>query len=292
MNMFGILLLLSAGWAEPAPSVGRIQIESVLVTPIEHVEVSAKEGGELLEVAAREGDLVDEQAILAQIDDADAKLACERAGIELEIARQQSENDVNVRAAKKSLDVARAELKRATDSVERFRRSVSASEIDRLQLTADRAELAVEQAELDQKTAELTRKLKENVYQSAVHQVERRKVLAPISGMIVQVHAKRGEHVQPGAAVCRLLRLDRLRAEGLVSYGDLPADVTGRPVILTVDLPGKPQAQLTGKLVFVSPEVNPVNGLVRVWAEIDNHDLLLRPGLRGALTIELAKDGD
>jgi hypothetical protein len=31
--------------------------------------------------------------------------------------------------------------------------------------------------------------------------------------------------------------------------------------------------------------VNPVNGQVRVWAEIENRDLLLRPGLHGKLVI-------
>jgi hypothetical protein len=42
--------------------------------------------------------------------------------------------------------------------------------------------------------------------------------------------------------------------------------------------------------VFVSPEVNPVNGQVRVWAEVENRGLLLRPGLQAALTIHLAEE--
>jgi hypothetical protein len=31
--------------------------------------------------------------------------------------------------------------------------------------------------------------------------------------------------------------------------------------------------------------VNPVNGQFRVWAEIENRDQLLRPGVQGSMTI-------
>ena len=41
--------------------------------------------------------------------------------------------------------------------------------------------------------------------------------------------------------------------------------------------------------MFVSPEVNPVNGQVRVWADVDNKQLTLRPGLRGHLAIHADK---
>jgi multidrug efflux pump subunit AcrA (membrane-fusion protein) len=36
----------------------------------------------------------------------------------------------------------------------------------------------------------------------------------------------------------------------------------------------------TAKLVFISPEVNPINSQVRVFLDIDNSDGKLRPGLR------------
>jgi len=82
-----------------------------------------------------------------------------------------------------------------------------------------------------------------------------------------------------------VLRVDRLRVEGLVLAKELTGDLVGRRVTLTVDLPGRPAAEFEGAMVFVSPEVNPVNSQVRVWAEVDNKKLLLRPGLRGNLTI-------
>ena len=61
----------------------------------------------------------------------------------------------------------------------------------------------------------------------------------------------------------------------------------GRRAVLAVDLPGKPGTEFDGEVVFVSPEVNPVNGQVRVWAEVVNRDNRLRPGLQGTLTIHV-----
>ncbi|MFM7926905.1 MAG: hypothetical protein ACKO9Q_04260, partial [Pirellula sp.] len=44
-------------------------------------------------------------------------------------------------------------------------------------------------------------------------------------------------------------------------------------------LSGKP-IRTTAKLVFISPEVNPINAQVRVHLDVDNRDGKLRPGLR------------
>jgi macrolide-specific efflux system membrane fusion protein len=93
-----------------------------------------------------------------------------------------------------------------------------------------------------------------------------------------------GEWVEPGEPIVRILRLDRLKAEGLVSADALDGSLLGRPVTLTVNQSQKP-VQYRGKIAFVSPEVDPVNGQVRFWAEIENADLALRPGLHGSLTI-------
>ncbi len=54
---------------------------------------------------------------------------------------------------------------------------------------------------------------------------------------------------------------------------------------LAVDLPGIAGTDFEGAVVFVSPEADPVNKTVRVWAEVENKKLMLRPGLSGNLTI-------
>jgi macrolide-specific efflux system membrane fusion protein len=162
---------------------------------------------------------------------------------------------------------------------------VSDTEIDRLRLAADKAELEIEQALHEQETARLTSRLKEIEMDLAKQSVDRRLLTSPISGMVVQVNLHQGEWVQPGKTVVRVLRVDRLRVEGFIAAEQLSGDLVGRRATLTVDLPGRAGAAFEGAVVFVSPEINPVNQQVRVWAEVENRQLLLRPGLRGNLTI-------
>ncbi len=44
--------------------------------------------------------------------------------------------------------------------------------------------------------------------------------------------------------------------------------------------------EFAGHIVFVNPEIDPLNSQVRVWAEVENPDLKLRPGMQATLTIE------
>jgi macrolide-specific efflux system membrane fusion protein len=260
-------------------------VKSALVTIIEEAEIPAPVEGVLSAVDTREGQLVEARAVVARIEDAEVRLTHERARTEFEIARKQAGNDLKVRLARKSADVARTELKRAIESVEKYKKSVSDTEIDRLRLAADKAELEIEQALHEQETARLTSRLKEIEMELAKQAVDRRLLTSPISGMVVQVNLHQGEWVQPGKTAVRVLRVDRLRVEGFVAAELLTGDLVGRRATLTVDLPGKAGAAFEGAVVFVSPEINPVNQQVRVWAEVENRQLLLRPGLRGNLTI-------
>jgi macrolide-specific efflux system membrane fusion protein len=266
-----------------------VHVDSALLTLIEHADISALETGPLVHREIAEGVTVDSDAILGKIDDLEARLILERAKTELMIAQKLVENDIKVRFARKSQEVAQAELKRSLESVEKFPKSVSQTEIDRLRLLADKALLEIEQATLDHEQATLSRLLKQNDVDRATLQLERRQIKAPFPGMVVQWKKQRGEWVEPGTPVVRMIRLNRLRAEAFVPSKSLPTDLAGRAVTLLVDLPGKPKSKFVGKLVFVDPEIDPVNNQVRIRAEIENSDLILRPGQSGAMVIHAAK---
>jgi macrolide-specific efflux system membrane fusion protein len=267
-----------------AEGAGEIQVPSVLIKLVEQVEVPARQAGALDEIGVREGDMVEAGALVAKIEDADVQLDMRRAQLELAAARKQAENDVKVRFARKSLEVAEAEQRRALDSQKRLSQSVSQSELDQLRLIVERTTLEVEQARFEMELAQTTRELKENELELAEHGILQRRITAPLAGFVTQVNRHRGEWIEPGQSVIRILRLDRLRAEGLASAEALGGDLHGRAVKLTVELEGKP-VEFAGKVVFVSPEIDPVNGQVRVWAQIENKDLKLRPGLHGSMVI-------
>jgi macrolide-specific efflux system membrane fusion protein len=251
----------------------------------------------------------------------EARFAKDRAELEFEAARRLAENEAGLRYAKRAVDVASSHVRRARDSRKALAASVSDAELDNLQLQLDKSlmdaeqadydltiarltqrvkksdldslelveaqkQLDLRQAEEDTQIAELTWKVKQNDLAQVEHDIERRKITAPLAGMVVQVHHRRGEWVQPGEKVLRILRLDRLRAEGFVDARDLERELLDASVKVRVALPGKPEVEFTGRVVFVSPEIDPVNSQVRIWADIENPQLELRPGLRAAMTIE------
>ena len=275
-----------------ASMAAEVRMQSVLLTLIEEVDVPAREAGVLATVAVHEGQTVEPGELLVSLEDVEARLRKDRAQLELTIAQLDAKNDLKVRFAAKSRDVARAELRRANESVEKYRKSISESEMDTLRLNVTGAELEVEQAEKNLAIAAVNCQLKENELEVASHKLQQCRIAAPIAGMVVQIKRHRGEWLEPGQSVMRLVRLDRLRAEGFVQARELGANIAGQPVTLTVDLPGKPGAEFSGKLAFVSPEINAVNGQVRVWAEIENAGLELRPGNQGTMTIHAGRAAD
>src|SRR6185437_6688374 len=173
--------------ADTASSSDAVRLDSVLVTLIEQVDVPARDPGVLAKLPVREGLVIEEGAVLAELEDLEARQTVERARLELDVATMEAGNDLKVRFARKSHEVALAELKRATESVEKYKRSVSQSELDSLRLTADGAALEVEQAQHDLDIAGLNRRLKENELDVATGRLERLKIVAPLAGMVVQL---------------------------------------------------------------------------------------------------------
>jgi len=270
--------------ATRAPAGATLEVESVVLRLLEEAEVPAQEAGVVTGVAVREGQRVKQGELLAQIDDQVARLAADAAKAQFDIARAKASNDVRIRFAQKALEVSEAELRRSTESVERFAKSVSQSQLDVEQLTVQKNRLEAEQADEEQQIATLEMKAKENELTAARAEIARRRVIAPFDGVIVQVYVRKGEWVEPGQQSLRIVNVQRLKAEGFIRAEQATEVLASKSVALDVEPSGSNQS-FTGKIVFVSPEVDPITGQVRIWAEIDNGKGLLRPGQPAKLII-------
>jgi len=270
-------ITLAADSPTSSSAVSPIEVESVVLRLFEEAEVPAQEAGVVTGVAAREGQRVKQGELLAQIDDQVPRLAADAAKAKYDITREKATNDVKIRYAQKALEVSEAELRRSTESIEKFAKSVSQSQLDVEQLTVQKNRLEAEQAEHEQAIAVLEMKAQENELNSAKAEVTRRRIAAPFDGAIVQVYLRKGEWAEPGQKALRIVNTDRLKAEGFIKADDAATVAAGKPVEVNVELGGKPQ-KFVGKIAFVSPEVDPITGQVRVWAEIDNRDGRLRTG--------------
>jgi RND family efflux transporter MFP subunit len=283
-----VIAARSSGASEAGASNSQLatqfEVESVVLRLLEEAEVPAQEPGVVTDVAAREGQRVKQGELLAQIDDQVARLAAEAAKAQYEIARAKALNDVRIRYAKKALEVSEAELRRSTESIERFAKSVSQSQLDVEELTVQRNRLEAEQAAHEQQLATLEMGAKENELAAARAQVMRRRIVAPFSGVVVQVYVRKGEWVEPGQQALRIINVEKLKAEGFVPAAHADPTLVGRPVELTVE-EHEDAPKFAGTVVFVSPEVDPITGQVRVWAEIDNQAGRLRPGQPARMTV-------
>src|SRR5438046_2317765 len=116
MNTIHLIVaaLLSAG--EPAS----VEIPSAVIKISEEIAVPARDAGVLAKIEVKEGQLVEEGDVVVRLLDTDVRLAVERARLEAEIALRKFKNDVDIRYAKKSTEVARAELARSLDTNEKY----------------------------------------------------------------------------------------------------------------------------------------------------------------------------
>jgi len=275
----GILLVSSRAWGE------NIEVKSVLLKLTERVETPARDTGMLTELKVTEGQRVEADQLLAQIDDEEPRLLKLKTELELRIAEKKAQDDSAVKSASEEVEVADGDFKRAQKSREKLASSVPASEFEHLKLKAIQAKLQLEKARHDLDVAKLTRDARAADIGIVEHNLARRRVVAPFAGQVVEIFHRRGDWVETGEKVVRVVRLDRLRAEGFMDIQYVRPELVGRPVTVRVEGVGGQSRTLTGKLTFISPEADPVNRQTRVWAEVDNKDQLLPAGLRATMTI-------
>lgn len=290
----------------------RVQADQQLLTLDDERQLLAVRAAELnLETARLNSqDQLPVQAAQSAVREAEQEQT--RLKIAAEVARRQAESDITVRLAEKIRDAAQFELERARKAREAFSGSVSPSELNRLTVLYEQRGLEIEQAREDRavaelrKTADATAVLRqtetvsrsrvlqaqaerelllaatqqhvaENELALARLQLERRRITAPFAGTVAAVEQQVGEWVEPGVAVLRLVQLERLRVEGFVDAG-AAMQLAGRAV--RIRFPTRPQLPpVDGSITFVSPEIDPVNQQVRLWAEFDNAELRVQPGL-------------
>jgi multidrug efflux pump subunit AcrA (membrane-fusion protein) len=298
--MHAKLLLLSialvlVGSHAHAQNAGQIRLTKCLVTLPEgrELEVPALEPGQLVALEVKEGRDVEAGTVLGRIDDEQAQANREERAFKVEVAREQAENDVNVRFAQASLRVAEAEYQQSLEANKRAPGSITAAELRRLALNVEKTRLQIEVAQMEQRIAKFTMGSEQAALKAIDTTIKRREIKAPVSGRVVELIKHRGEWCEPGAVVLKMVSLDILRVEGFVNAADLaPADVSNRPVTVQVKLAAGAVERFQGKIVFVDPRVQ-AGGQYRVFAEVanrknaDQSHYLLRPGSDAEMVIDL-----
>jgi macrolide-specific efflux system membrane fusion protein len=272
---------------------GNATIPYCQVFLIDDVEVPAQEAGTLAGVQVQEGEHVRQGQLLAQIDDRQAQFDKLSAELKRDVALAKANDDIEVRYSQASFDVADAELKQSEEIHRRSSGSVSAAELRRLRLTRRRAELQIDRSRLELTVAAMSADIERTAVAAAAEAIDRRRIVAPFDGMVLEIVKQGAEWVDAGEPVLRIIRLDRLRVEGFLDVRQFnPEDVLGKPVTIQIQRARDEIVRLPGQVVLVSPLVQ-AGDKYRVRAEVQNRvqgsNWLLGPGMSASMTIHVMR---
>jgi multidrug efflux pump subunit AcrA (membrane-fusion protein) len=283
--------------AAPSDSIVELDNPSVVVVqhcqvfPLDDVEVSAAEAARILTIGVKAGDQVQEGQLVAQLDDRQARIRKLAAELERDAALARAEDDIEIRYAIAAYQVADAELVQNLEINRRSPGTVPDAEIRRLRLIKHRAELQVGRSRLDQKIARMNADVHQVAVEAAEDEIQRRQIVAPFDGMVVEVFRQRSDWVSVSEATVRVTRIDRLRVDGFLDAKQVnPEDISDQVVEIEVERAHGEKASFIGRVVFVSPLLQ-AGARYRVRAEVENKRVdghwILRPGMTATMSIDL-----
>jgi RND family efflux transporter MFP subunit len=274
---------------EDTSPVDGIRAENCTVKFIRKTNIPAEVEGKLTELLIEEGDDVSSGDLIAVIDDTQAKLAVELKLAEEKEALLNATNDVNLKDAKNSESLAKAEAKSFEELFDQ--NAIPYYEWQKKVLEAVRATLRIELAEMQMKIASVQYKAKESERRMADHQLTKHQLKADFGGFIEKRIAQPGEWVQPGSPIATLVQLDKLRVEGDIDalrYRDHLYKGAPVQVLVYNGAPDGKPVSVESKIGFISSEID-LRDRVRVWVEVDNRrdgeTWLIKPGMKAEIVL-------
>ena len=268
-----------------------IRIEKGIIRIVQSVDVSVKRAGVIRTLDVHEGDKVKKDQTVGKLYDKSLRLQLEKARTQYEIAKRRSSDDTLIEYAKSTAAVANAELARARSANRSVALAISDTELDRLLLVYSKSKLESDKAQIDLDVATLNQKLARVEIADAENEIEQRTIKSPIEGIVVSMYKSAGEWAGVGDPVFKVVRINRLRVEGQLRVDKTVGIMINSKARIEVELPGGDSVTREGKVVFVSPEVNTLNGNVSLWVEFENLDGRLRPGLQATIVVGTGEEG-
>lgn len=230
--------------------------------------------GRIVSIPVREGELVEQGALLVELESGLERAALAAAEAELASARLELRR-IRGTVRTEDLEVLRRDEEaasvRAEQSASSYRRllatqgsgGLSDEELERAQRQADQDALAARAATSRRKSAEESRPLDVQVAQARVDvaaarrdqagaNLELKRIVAPLTGEILEILFQEGEFVQPGGVEPVVVMGDTrtLRARIDVDERDVDAVLDSGQAIITVDaMPGR---RFQGEVVSVA----------------------------------------
>lgn len=263
----------------------RLVIQNAQTSLIKNAFIAAPLAGVVSAVDVTEGQTVRTGTVLVRLQSDLAKKELMAARAALDAAHIESDNDVNLRFARRTLEVREHEMKQSRLANETYAGAVSEMELEEIRLKVDQAALAIEQAQHDLMIAAAGAEEKRAAVSIAESRLERHTITAMVEGTVAEIDVEPGEWVEAGKRMVRIIMLDPLRVECFVDGREHGPELIGRAVQF-IPTGATEDASLRGQVTFVSRELHPVTGQVRLWATVANGDAKIGSGVAGQLIVE------
>lgn len=270
-------------------------VVDALVKFKEDIPLPAKEAGVLVSLGVKEGDGVQKDAAIGLIDDSQPQMQKKAARYARDAAVKRAQDDVEIRFSQAQAAVAEKDYELLLETNRRAAKAVTDVEVRRAKLDWDRAVLAIEKSGKDQELAKYEAWTKQAELEAAELAINRRTIVAPFEGEVVEVLRKQDEWVNPGDAILRLARRDVMHIEGAVSQNEFdPHELRGAQVSVEVQLAHGRTETVTGQIINVSPVLS-YDGRYIVRAEVENRraegNWILMDGQKARMTIHVNPSG-
>ncbi|PIE33589.1 hypothetical protein CSA56_10750 [candidate division KSB3 bacterium] len=191
------------------------------------------------------------------------------------IKKGQKLLQVSVESVKTRVTEAHVRYKQAQKDYERAKKLHSENIISRNQLDTAKTQLDTLKASLDSASVDLGDGT----------------IYSPIDGILDRRDVDRGEYINPGQAVMRIVNIGQIYVELSVPEKDILYFEKGQTVDLEMSIPrtgtcenpkeveGEQQCWFTGTIDFISVTADPSTRTYLVKVLVDNADSLLRPGM-------------
>lgn len=289
----------------------------------ESSDVSSKVAGKVVAVSADVGQFIGQGAVIARLDDKDARLRLQeaQAGVTQAIAGvRQAEVRLGlspngnfnasiipeVRAANANYEQLVSELKQAEANEKRYRDLVETGDVamityEQYRTARDTARSRVNGAKEQLEAAINAAKLNNQAIKGAQAAVDAAKtqvataqqavtdavIRAPFAGFVSSRPTAVGEFVSTSSIVATILRTNPIKVQLQVAEADIPYIVVGRGVAIQVD--AYKDRKFGGTVTAVNPAIDPISRSAIVEATIENNDNALRSGMFS--TAQIVREG-
>jgi RND family efflux transporter MFP subunit len=251
----------------------------------DEVTVSSQASGNLESISVDLGSPVSRGQVIARIDQRELKLKRDQA----EAALHQAEAKLGITRDGKIDPQKQPDVRQAVAGLERARYdliaakklfdagTISNQQYDVYQKTVEQAEARYQASLENVRNLEAIIEEKRAALDLTKKQLADSDIISPITGVVKEKTASRGEYLQPGKPVVTIVQINPLRLKLEVPETFAAGIARGQVVTLRVD--SFADREFKGVIKRINPSMDEKNRSLIAEAEVANPNALLRPGM-------------